>query len=191
MCLRSLVFSFVNGFVCGVNVLPWRRISTQKRFLGNFPSSKILDSCWAIHLVGKKKKSPKKNGRIVVTASKGAAREGGVEEGDFLVQIGDAQLDDRLKDVDDAAKCKKVKEIVVSFPRPLRMVFAKPDAAILRSGGGDDDDDDASVASSVATASSGKSKKRWSLFGKKGGSTSSFRARACGLGRGSCAEFPS
>ncbi len=111
-----------------------------------------------------------KNGRIVVTASKGAAREGGVEEGDFLVQIGDAQLDDRLKDVDDAAKCKKVKEIVVSFPRPLRMVFAKPDAAILRSGGGDDDDD-ASVASSVATASSGKSKKRWSLFGKKGGST--------------------
>ena len=66
-------------------------------------------------------------------------------------------------------KCSEVKKLVLSFPRPLEMVFEKADDGdntAAAAGDNDDDDDNASVASTAS------SKKRWSLFGKKGGKDS-------------------
>jgi len=67
-----------------------------------------------------------KNGKIVVTSSSGIAKEQGVQMNDEVVQVGTILLADGLNYVEISERCREVKRMMRSFPRPLNIVFAKP-----------------------------------------------------------------
>ena len=104
------------------------------------------------------------NGKFVVDASSGVAKEQGIGKGDVLVQIGTTVvlvLADELKDVESSKRLSEYARVVGTFPRPVTVVFAKaPDGG--GKGGqeeqkGEEKVTDAEGSGGAGTARSGRS----------------------------------